>query len=319
MRVVLNYRRPNERLEYALGELGHDWVYHLWDIRNIEAQGADAVLFEFKQIVKEELRFAALSLRLRKCGIPTATWCLDNPNIGSRMWKLHAIAKYRLVDVLATHSLQGLEGYGNVLYLPNAAMTQHYNLGVHTLEEMRDPGFCTVDVSFIGNFDGERYPEHRERMRLLGALEGILRKLGRSCRFVGGDSMDYGAQTDLIRRSRINMNVGCAADRYDRRSWGLPERCYGIPACGGFLLSDDREHAKDDFAIGEEIDLFRELPDCVEKIRHYLDAHEESRRIAENAYARVHREHTYRHRVARLLGALMRATDGYSGGRGKTS
>src|SRR3990172_6672195 len=281
MRVVLNYRRPNERLEYALGELGHDWVYLLWDIRSIEAQGADAVLFEFKQIVKEELRFAALSLRLRKCGIPTATWCLDNPNIGSRMWKLHAIAKYRLVDVLATHSLQGLEGYGNVLYLPNAAMTQHYNLGVHTLEEMRDPGFCTVDVSFIGNFDGERYPEHRERMRLLGALEGILRKLGRSCRFVGGDSMDYGAQTDLIRRSRINLNVGCAADRYDRRSWGLP--------------------------------------DCVEKIRHYLDAHEESRRIAENAYARVHREHTYRHRVARLLGALMRATDGYSGGRGKTS
>ncbi len=52
------------------------------------------------------------------------------------------------------------------------------------------------------------------------------------------------------------MNIGAAADGEREKSWGLPERCYGIPACGGFLLSDERGHAANDFVVGRELVFF---------------------------------------------------------------
>jgi spore maturation protein CgeB len=116
--------------------------------------------------------------------------------------------------------------------------------------------------------------------------------------------MGFAAQIDLIQRSRININVGCAADREGERSWGLTERCYGVPSCGGFLLTDEREHGSDDFIEGDEIVMFTDVNDCLQKILYYLDRHDERRRIAENAYNRVIREHTYIYRAEKLLAAV---------------
>ena len=93
---------------------------------------------------------------------------------------------------------------------------------------------------------------------------------------------------------------GCACDAGAEPSWGLPERCYGVPACGGFLLSDARRHASEDFAIDEHAE-YRDLEDCVSKIRHFLDHFGEARAIAERAHARVALDHGYRNRASRLL------------------
>src|SRR5438045_7710238 len=45
-----------------------------------------------------------------------------------------------------------------------------------------------------------------------------------------------------------------------------PERCFGVPACGGFLLSDVRKHAAESFIPGVEWADFLDLDDCVAKI-----------------------------------------------------
>jgi hypothetical protein len=116
MRILLNYRQRNERLEEAFQELGHSVVYNLWDINDILANKIDAVIFEFKQILKEELRFLNLSFKLKKAGIPRITWCLDIPNIGARKWKLSLILRANLIDIFATHSIQELVRGSNLLY-----------------------------------------------------------------------------------------------------------------------------------------------------------------------------------------------------------
>jgi spore maturation protein CgeB len=107
-------------------------------------------------------------------------------------------------------------------------------------------------------------------------------------------------QLEIIRRSRINLSALAACDAGSGRSWGLPERCYGVPACGGFLLSDARRHAGDDFSVDERAQ-FEGLDDCVERIRHFLARPQAMRAIAERAHARVQSEHLYRHRAARLI------------------
>jgi spore maturation protein CgeB len=89
----------------------------------------------------------------------------------------------------------------------------------------------------------------------------------------------------------------------------LPERCYGIPACGGFLLADERAHAKDDFICGEEIVMFRDLDDCLQKILFYRGSLAERRRIAENAYRRVLKDHTYVQRAEKLIAAIKTGKD----------
>jgi len=302
MIIALNYRNKNERLEEALQELGHSVIYNLWDINDILSNSIDAVIFEFKQVLKDELRFLRLAHRLKKAKIPVVTWCLDIPNIGARRWKLKLFLK---IGLFATHSLQGLSNQdGKILYLPNAAWTSRYNLGRVTLEELRNPDIYTIDVLFIGNIDSAKHPEYHKRIEFLHALGGLLARNNITYHFVDGRHLSFDAQVELIRKTKINLNYGCAADRYEIKSWGLPERCYGIPACGGFLLTDERVHARDDFIEGEEIVMFKRLDDCFEKIKYYLNSHEERRKIAENAYKKVLAEHTYKHRAEKLINAI---------------
>jgi spore maturation protein CgeB len=308
MKIILNYRHKNERLEEALQEIGYTVVYGIWDIEEIKHLEACAVIFEFKQILKEELRFIKLSYQLKRAGIPTATWCLDLPNIGASPWKLPIILKTGLIDVFATHSIQGLDkmrGMKSVLlYLPNAAWLSRLNLKGVSLEDLRSPDFYTVDVSFIGNIDAIKHPEHSRRAAFLNDLTGKLVGRRLTYRFVDGRRMSFDDHIECFQKSRINLNFGCAADRYAVMSWGFPERCYGIPACGGFLLTEERVHAKDDFIVGDEIVMFEDIDDCIRKISYYIGLHDERRRIAENAHKRVIREHTYVHRAEKLMAAI---------------
>jgi spore maturation protein CgeB len=308
MNIILNYRHKNERLEESLQAIGCSIVYNVWDIDQINEIGAHAVIFEFKQILKEELRFLRMSYKLKRSAIPIVTWCLDLPNIGSRQWKLSLLLKTRLIDIFATHSLQGLQNVPGIkstlLYLPNAAWTSRYNLGNVSMEDLRDTGRYNVDVSFLGNIDSRKHPEHRHRAEFLNALSALLQQKNIIHRFEDSRYIDFKSQIELIQKSRININFGCAADRPENSSWGLPERCYGIPACGGFLLSDERVHARDDFAEGDEIVMFGDLHDCLQKIIYYRELHDERRRIAENAFNRINKEHTYVHRAKKLMAAI---------------
>jgi spore maturation protein CgeB len=175
-----------------------------------------------------------------------------------------------------------------------------YRVTQAELAAMREIAYHRWDVSFVGNFDSARYPEHAKRAEFVRALEARLSPSGLRILFRNSDGIPESEQVEIIKRSRINLSAVAACDAGAEPSWGLPERCYGVPAAGGFLLSDRRRHANDDFAEDERVE-YHDLDDCVEKIRTHLRDHEASRRIAERAHARVMREHLYRHRAARLL------------------
>lgn len=111
-------------------------------------------------------------------------------------------------------------------------------------------------------------------------------------------------QVEIIQRSRINITYSAAADNNGEISWGLPERCYGIPSCGGFLLSDHRQHASLDFDLNTQWVEFGNMDECVNKIRYYLSNFDQARAIAEAAYCRVIKDHTYSNRARSLLSAI---------------
>ena len=303
MRAILNFRRGFPGLAEALSERGVTVVENDWAPDAGAGTGLAVCLVDFYEAVRAPWRSFGLHRRLRRMGAPLVALDRDAPwHKGVRTRRLRLARWLPLFDIYAAHSLQGATGFAPAqVYFPNAAWPRVYGLGNVTLPQLRDPTRYSWDVSFVGNIDAARYREHDGRVRFLAELDTRLRAGGRRVLIRDGAGLDAPGQVEVIQRSHINLSVGAACDHGGVRSWGLPERCYGVPACGGFLLCDQREHARDDFVTGREWVTYDDIDDCMRKIDHYLTHLDEARTIAEAAHARVMAHHTYHHRASLLL------------------
>ena len=302
--LIVNYRRFRPIVE-GLRECGYDVLEDVWNPTDEQLADCDGYLVCMYLAMKRPVETLRLKSRLREHNVPLIGWNRDAPwNTGARVWRMWWFRTLRVLDIYTAHSMQGANRFAREnFYLPNAAWTGAYNLAGRTLEELRDPAHYLYDLSFVGNLDAVKYPEFSRRAEFFNALEQRLAPLGICTCFRQGLGMPVAEQVEIIQRSRININFGAACDDGPEKSWGLPERCYGVPACGGFLLSDYRRHASNDFVPGLEWASFDNLDDCVDKVRFYLSHFDESRTIAERAHARVFRDHTYTHCAARLIDA----------------
>lgn len=306
MKLIFNFKRGFPPLKEGLEACNCTLLENLWEPDEAQLEGIDACLINFYEGVRQPWLTWRFKARLKRRGIPLIGLDRDAPwHMGIRRRRLWLFSQLRSLDIYASHTLQPLRTFApEILYQANAAWTRHYHSHGVPLEDMRQPGFFRYDVSFVGNLDGQRYREHRARAEFFAALEQRLAGSGIVCLFRHSENLSAAEQVEIIQRSRINLNAHAAADHRGERSWGLPERCYGVPACGGFLLSDERRHARDDFAADTEWADFRDLDDCVVKIRHYLAHPVEARAIAEAAHRRVMRDHTYERRAQSLLAVV---------------
>jgi len=271
----------------------------------------------FYEALRHPLTAWRMHRALRRQGIPLFVWNQDAPHYLNRAaWRLDWLDRARLFDIYATHSLVDSRRRfaGSVLYLANGADTRSYHLRNATLAELRNTARYDFDVSFFGAMDGNRYKEMRSRQEFFAALGERL--VARGVRFLFRESAGMSAE-ELIahyQKSRINLNFGASCDYGAPLASGLPERCYGIPACGGFLLCDRRSHARDDFTPGENWAEFDGLDDCVARIEFWLANFAAARELAERCRDHVLTHHTYAHRAATLHKALM---DWHAGKRGR--
>ena len=301
-RILLNFRSGFPGLREGFEALGHEVLENLWTPEAAALQGAALCVADFVDCARGVRRTLGLRARLARAGVPFVALSRDAPwNRGVHRTRLAVMAWLRPFDGYAAHSMQGAERFSDrILYSANAARESLYQVNEQQLRAMRDPVYFRWDVSFFGNLNAVRYPEHARRAELLGALESKLAPLGIRTRFRDSAGMTDAEQVETIKRSRINLSAGAACDAGGEASWGLPERCYGVPACGGFLLSDRRRHAPEDFAAEEWAD-YQSVEDCAAKIGQFLEQPERARDIAERALLRVARDHGYRNRAERLL------------------
>lgn len=303
-------------LELELEQLGLEFVKIDPHASGDWPQQAFACVVWFYHPLRWPLEVYRLRRFLARRNIPLLAWNRDAPHYLNRApWRLDLLDRFRLLDIYATHTLIDTQRHfaDSVLYLPNAADGGHYNLGATSLAEFRDTTRYEHDVSFFGAMDGRRYKEMRPRQEFFAALGERL--AARGIRFLFRESADMRVeeQVALIQKSRINLNFGASCDYGAPVASGLPERCYGIPACGGFLLCDKRTHARDDFTPGENWAEFEGLDDCVAQIEYWLANFEAARDLAERCHAHVMAQHTYAQRAATLHQALLEWHDGKRG------
>lgn len=282
--------------------LGHAVIENRWAPQAAALAGAALCVADFVDCARQVRRTLGLKKCLARSAVPFVALNRDAPfNRGIHPMRLAAMAWLKPFDVYACHSMQGAERYAaRTAYCANAARESLYHASEEQLRAMRDPARYRWDVSFIGNLDAKRYREHARRVEFLNALDAKLAPFGIRTLFRDSAGMPDAEQVEIIRTSRINLSAIAACDAGAEPSWGLPERCYGVPACGGFLLSDRRRHAAQDFAADERAE-YEGLEDCAAKIRHFLGHFGDARALAERARARVARDHGYRNRAGRLL------------------
>jgi len=301
-KVLLNFRGGFAGLREGFQALGHDVSENDWSPDAAALDGMLLCVADFVDCARKLRRTLGLKQRLAAARVPFIALNRDAPfNRGVHRSRLALLQWLKPFDAYAAHSMQEAGRYAaRTLYCPNAARESVYRADAARLRALRDPAAYRWDVSFFGNLDVKRYREHARRAEFLRALEAKLAPAGVRILFRDSGGMPESEQVQIIHASRVNLSTTAACDAGAEPSWGLPERCYGVPACGGFLLSDRRRHAADDFADGEWAD-YADLEDCVAKLRQHLGRFDETRAIAERAQARVARDHGYRNRAARLL------------------
>jgi spore maturation protein CgeB len=299
---MLNFRGGYDGLREGFEYLGYNILENEWAPERAALQGVGLCVADFVDCARSLRRTASLRRRLARARVPFVALNRDAPfNRGVHPLRLAVLRHLKPFDIYATHSMQGAGRYAHrALYCANAARESVYRVSDADLAELRDPARYRWDVSFLGNLDAARFGEHARRVEFLRALSARLDELGIRTSFRDSTGIDVREQVGIIQASRINLSVMAACDAGVEESWGLPERCYGVPACGGFLLADRRRHAAEDFAEDERAE-YEGVDDCVQKIRNFLAHFDEARAIAERARARVVRDHGYRNRAARLL------------------
>lgn len=82
---------------------------------------------------------------------------------------------------------------------------------------------------------------------------------------------------------------------------GLNCRAFELAGCGGFQIMNLKPVLQKHFEPGEEVETFSSMGELKEKLHYYLKNPDQARVIAKRGQQRAHREHTYQHRMAKIL------------------
>jgi spore maturation protein CgeB len=102
---------------------------------------------------------------------------------------------------------------------------------------------------------------------------------------------------------RVKVNFNCTSKQM---KGAVNQRIFDVPACGGFVLSDERAQQADLFEPGVEAATYTHPDEVPEMVDWYLSREHERRRIAEAARARILAEHTYDHRLTEIFRVMKR-------------
>jgi hypothetical protein len=162
-----------------------------------------------------------------------------------------------------------------------------------------------IDVSFVGTVS----PDHRRRITMLEAIAERydLKLFGNPPQALPAASPlhrcfqgeVWGADMyQALRRSKITLNSHI--DMAGREAGNM--RLFEATGIGAFLLTDFKDNLHTLFAPDREVAVWRSVEDCLKAVDQALGDDRGRETIARAGQARTMAQHTYRHRVAEILG-----------------
>lgn len=103
----------------------------------------------------------------------------------------------------------------------------------------------------------------------------------------------------VFRCSKINLNLTSKSIKT-----GVPLRIFDIMGAGGFLLTNYQQELPEYFTIGQDLDVYENEEDLIEKIHYYLEHEEERMQIAGNGQKKVRECYTWKQRVEDIMAIM---------------
>jgi spore maturation protein CgeB len=114
------------------------------------------------------------------------------------------------------------------------------------------------------------------------------------------DGFAYGPRlAEVFRASQVNFNATNL-----QMPTTVNQRVFDVPACGGLLLTDNQQELELYFEPGSEVLVYSCNDQAHEMARYYSQNPNAGANIIERAHRRVKAEHTYDHRIAKLIGIM---------------
>jgi spore maturation protein CgeB len=269
------------------------WSYEAL-VRRAKALQPDLVLITYGVMPPQ----VVAKLR-EECGIKVACWFTDAISNLHRQYLLaspfDALFLKEPSMVRTFREKLGLNAY----YLPEACNPQW-----HKPPELTDAegDIYDCDVAAVGSF-------HYYRARMLEGFEGYnLRIWGNNCPpWINSPIKSHYAhhyiaedeKAKAYRSAKVLVNTISYSEIE-----GVNCTLFEAAGCGAFQIADWKPALPNLFEPEEEIVTFRTRHELKEKVDYYLAHPEERQEIADRAYARAHREHTYELRIRKMLEAL---------------
>ncbi len=135
---------------------------------------------------------------------------------------------------------------------------------------------------------------------LIGDLEW--RELLPSRKFKTPGPLNYYQELpDFYPLSRINFNATSL-----QMKTGVNQRVFDVPACQAFLLTDRRAQLEALYEVGREVITYDHPDEIPELVKFYLTHPDRARAVAVAGFRRTLSEHTYVHRLGKLVDLMRR-------------
>lgn len=185
------------------------------------------------------------------------------------------------------------------------------------LKELEQYAYLNLGEEFLGSpatvfansFLGTKVTE-RERIHLLDAIsrqytlhhysysnEDTIKALPYAINC--GTVNYYSEMPKVFHCSKINLNMTTRTI-----PCGIPLRIFDVLASGGFLITNEQADLHNHFIDGEDLVIYYDKQDLLDKIQYYLTHEQERKEIAENGKNKVLSCHTYRHRLEFILSKI---------------
>lgn len=173
-------------------------------------------------------------------------------------------------------------GCKSVYYLPFAADTNLFKPpNNHINNEQKK-----YAVSFVGNANQERIEFIQSLTVLLNGWNESKALFGHGWKNIEGfeckGTVYNNDFVDLIHNTKVNLNI---LRNQNKGSHNM--RTFDIPAAGGFILHEFSDEAACFFEEGIEVEFYRDVEECADKIKFYSENDELRNKIAQAGYKKI--------------------------------
>ena len=100
----------------------------------------------------------------------------------------------------------------------------------------------------------------------------------------------------VFRCSKINLNLTSKSIKT-----GVPLRIFDILGAGGFLITNYQQELTEYFEIGQDLVIYENEEDLIQKIKYYLEHEEERVEIARKGQEKVRKMYTWKQRIEDIM------------------